>query len=448
MMRPLLASVALLGSFAPPAAQAQPPAAAPTPVDDAPKWYKGNLHTHTLWSDGNDFPEMVVDFYARRDYHFAMLSDHNVLAQGQRWVGGKQVRPAGLARYRERFGPRWVETRGEGASLEVRLKPLGEYRTLFERAGRFLLIQGEELTDAFEQKPVHMGAVNLVEAIKAQGGRSVPDVMANNLAAVEDQSRKYGQPMLAHLNHPNFRYGVTAEELAMVTREHFFEVYNGHPGVNHRGDATHAPVERMWDIMNTLRVGEMGVAPLYGLGTDDSHNYFGPEGATPGRGWIEVRARFLTPESLIRAMEAGNFYASSGVKLRDVRYSAESHTLTVAVEPREATKYAIRFVGTTKDYDPTRRPVAGPDGKPLPVTQRYSDTVGRTLATVEGPSAEYRLTGDELYVRAVVTSDRAPDNPSFAGQVAEAWTQPVGWEAWLRANRPPAPAPAGGAAPR
>ena len=20
------------------------------------KWFKGNLHTHTLWSDGNDFP--------------------------------------------------------------------------------------------------------------------------------------------------------------------------------------------------------------------------------------------------------------------------------------------------------------------------------------------------------------------------------------------------------
>ena len=98
-------------------------------------------------------------------------------------------------------------------------------------------------------------------------------------------------------------------------------------GQNQLGDATHAPVERMWDIMNTLRIGEMGVAPLYGLGTDDSHNYFGTSGSSPGRGWIEVRARFLTPESLIRSIEAGDFYASSGVKLKDVRYSAESRTL-------------------------------------------------------------------------------------------------------------------------
>lgn len=27
-----------------------------------PRWWKGNLHTHTLWSDGDDYPEMVVDW--------------------------------------------------------------------------------------------------------------------------------------------------------------------------------------------------------------------------------------------------------------------------------------------------------------------------------------------------------------------------------------------------
>ena len=32
------------------------------------KWYKGNLHTHSLWSDGNDFPDMIVSWYRERDY--------------------------------------------------------------------------------------------------------------------------------------------------------------------------------------------------------------------------------------------------------------------------------------------------------------------------------------------------------------------------------------------
>ena len=29
------------------------------------RWFKGNTHTHSLWSDGNDFPEMIVDWYKK-----------------------------------------------------------------------------------------------------------------------------------------------------------------------------------------------------------------------------------------------------------------------------------------------------------------------------------------------------------------------------------------------
>jgi len=31
------------------------------PADAPPRWWKGNLHTHTFWSDGDDFPEMVAE---------------------------------------------------------------------------------------------------------------------------------------------------------------------------------------------------------------------------------------------------------------------------------------------------------------------------------------------------------------------------------------------------
>jgi len=201
----------------------------------------------------------------------------------------------------------------------------------------------------------------------------------------------------------------------------------------------HAGVERMWDIINTLRIGEMNVAPVGGLATDDSHHYFGKDGSTPGRGWIMVRARFLTPEFVINAIEAGEFYASSGVTLADVRFDTASKTLELEIEPQGNARYTTRFIGTRKGYDPTRKPVVGKDGKPLPVTQRYSDDVGRVLATAEGTKVRYRLTGDELYVRAVVTSDQPPENPSFPGQKAEAWTQPIGWEKWLRTDAGAAP---------
>lgn len=405
----------------------------PPPTAGAePRWYRGNLHTHSLWSDGNDYPEMIVDWYTRNGYQFLALSDHNTLAQGERWMSVKaadqRAKHDGFARYRERFGEPWVETRTVEGDLQVRLKPLGEYRTLFERSGQFLVIQGEEITDRFESKPVHMNASNVVEAIKPQGGSSIPEVMTRNLEAVEEQAQRLGQPILTHLNHPNFGYAITAEELAMVTKERFFEVYNGHPGVHHEGDATHASVERMWDIINTLRIAAMKAAPVYGLGTDDSHNYFGTSGSSPGRGWIQVRARFLTPEHILRGIEAGDFYASSGVALREVTYDRERGVLQLEIEPESGLTYTTQFIGTLEGYDATRKPVTDSEGKDLPVTQRYSDDVGKVLATAEGVKAAYKLTGKELYVRAVVTASKGPENPSFEGQKAQAWTQPVGWE--------------------
>jgi len=348
-------------------AQATPAADVPVAVNSEPMWFKGNLHTHSLWSDGNDYPEMIAEWYRTRGYNFLALSDHNTLSQGTRWMNvadaDKRAGQDGIAPYRKRFGDAWVETRTtkEGA-LQVRLKPLGEFRHLVEQSGKFLLIQGEEITDSFEKKPIHMNASNLLETIKPQGGKSVSDTMTNNLIAVEEQAKKLGRPILTHLNHPNFGYGITAEELAMVTKERYFEVYNGHPSVHHLGDPAHASIERMWDIINTIRIGEMKQAPVAGLATDDSHNYFSTSGSSPGRGWIMVRSRFLTPEWIIHAMEAGDFYASSGVTLKDVRVSPESSTLELEIEPQKDAKYTIQFIGTLKGYDPTRKAVPDQDG--------------------------------------------------------------------------------------
>jgi hypothetical protein len=425
-------AVVVAGLVAATISLSQPPAEEPIVPNPPVRWFKGNLHTHSLWSDGNDFPEMIADWYRRSGYQFLALSDHNILSEGEKWMDtavlAKRGAIDGLARYRERYGDDWVELREVDARQEVRLKPLVEFRTLVEERGRFLLIQSEEITDHFGKLPVHVNAHNLKDTIKPQGGESVRETIANNLRAVESQSERVGQPMLAHLNHPNFGWGVTAEDMAAVLEERFFEVYNGHPGVNHLGDASHASVERMWDIANTIRLAEMKALPLYGLATDDSHNYYGDRGASPGRGWVMVRARRLTPEAIITALKTGEFYSSSGVTLRDVRYDGESKTLELAIEAAPDETYSTQFIGTLKSYDARREPVLDKEGNPLPVTQSYSDDVGRVLATANGPRASYKLTGDELYVRAVVYSNKPPVNPAFKNQVKQAWTQPVGWE--------------------
>src|SRR3954464_13868035 len=56
-------------------------------ADDASShWWKGNTHTHSLWSDGNDFPEMITDWYVKHGYQFLAISDHNVLQAKEVWM--------------------------------------------------------------------------------------------------------------------------------------------------------------------------------------------------------------------------------------------------------------------------------------------------------------------------------------------------------------------------
>ena len=100
--RTLTAAVVACLALALPGARAdEPPQERPDDPVTAhaePRWFKGNLHTHSLWSDGNDYPEMIVDWYARHGYHFLALSDHNVLSQGQKWMSVAQAEQAGQAR--------------------------------------------------------------------------------------------------------------------------------------------------------------------------------------------------------------------------------------------------------------------------------------------------------------------------------------------------------------
>jgi hypothetical protein len=125
---------------------------------------------------------------------------------------------------------------------------------------------------------------------------------------------------------------------------------------------------------------------------------------------------------LVKALEAGEFYGTSGVLLRDLRWDGD--LLRVDVEPVDGVSYRIEFIGTRRGFDRHNEPVRTGAGAPLRVTHRYSDDIGRVLKVVEGSAAEYRLQGDELYVRARVTSTRLKANPYREGEHEMAWIQP------------------------
>jgi hypothetical protein len=411
------------------------------------QWFKGNLHTHSLWSDGDDYPEMIADWYKRNGYHFLAISDHNVVQVGQKWLelkppvsmagavvyrGGGQV----LEKYLKRFGPDWVEQRTAEGKTSVRLKPLDEYRVLLEEPGKFLMIPSEEITSAWKRPktattpemtgPVHINVTNVRDFIASIPSENAVEIMQQTIDAVEAQRAKTGQPMFTHINHPNFRWGLTAEELMQVKGERFFEIYNGHNQVNNDGDAAHLSMDTMWDVMLTRRLAELGREVMYGVGVDDSHHYHatGFDKSNSGRGWVMVRAKHLTAESIVRAMEAGDFYATSGVTLLDVQ--REKDRLSVSIKSEPGVTYTTYFIGTRKGYPTTSEiiPAAAGQERTLP-HRRYSKEIGAVIAEVKGTSASYMLRGDEIYVRGRVVSSKRKVNGSVEEEFETAWTQPL-----------------------
>lgn len=373
-------------------------------------WWKGNLHTHTFWSDGDEFPESVLAWYRDHEYDFVALSDHNTIAESDRWLrfDTTSVRYPIFREYLRDFGGDWVEYRATDDSVFVRLKRYEEYSGRFTAPGEFLIIRSEEITDRFEEKPIHVNATNIKEFIPPQGGSSVVDVMQRNVNAVLEQRRESGQPMFPHINHPNFGWALTAEEIAEIEGERFIEVYNGHPSVHNEGDSLHPSVEMIWDIANTIRR-TRDMPLMFGLAVDDSHNYqeMAVGRVNPGRGWIMVNSPELTAASLIESMEMGSFYASTGVELQTIDF--DGTTLRIVVSEEEGVSYRIQFYGA------------------ITAGRVDAETVskGKLLSEKSGSEASYSFSGNELFVRAKVISSRLKSNPYREGEFERAWTQPV-----------------------
>jgi hypothetical protein len=309
-----------------PALPAQPAAPA--------RYFKGNLHTHTLNSDGDSTPDDVVRWYREHGYNFVTITDHNYLTS----VDGLNA--------------------------------------LHGADDKFLVMKGEELTDRFGDKPLHVNGFAPESFIKPTGGTSVLNTVQNMVDAIR------AAKAVPSINHPNFGWAISADELQQVMRTRLFEVYNGHPTVNNLGGGGVPGLEEVWDRI--LSSGKM----LYGIAVDDAHYFKRPEDKSaprPGQAWVYVRAPRLESRALLEALERGDFYGSTGVEMQSVVANASALTLTIKQLP--ASKYRIQFIGRQ----------------------------GRVLSESTTSPATYTFKGDEGYVRAKVMESNG----------ALAWIQPV-----------------------
>lgn len=365
-------------------------------------WLKGNLHTHTYWSDGDAFPEMVLDWYKSHDYDFLALTDHNTLQQGEKWkkIPKSHIYEKAFNDYLEKYGEDWVEYRQDSIGTSVKLKTEDEYLPMF-LDDDFLIIRAEEITDGFEGKPLHMNATNVQSLVEPRHGNSVAEVLQNNINAVLEQREATGKPIMPHINHPNFGWAITVEDMKSLRGERFFEVFNGHPSVNNYGDSARMGTEQMWDEINIAYINR-NQPLMYGIATDDSHYYhqFGPQFSNSGRGWVMVQTDIRTPEAIIEAMEAGKFYASTGVTLAS--YEFENGVIDIDIQPEEGVTYRSEIIGVKKGSN-------------------HSEVI----AIHKGDQVEFPVPNDMLFVRVKIVSSKLKENPFQEGDFETAWTQPV-----------------------
>lgn len=334
------------------------------PSDDPreKQWYKGNTHAHTeLSGHGDASPDHVAAWYHDLGYNFLILSEHNIF-----------IDP-------------------DSVNLPA------------DRREDFILIPGEEVTG---QEVIHTTAMNIQGLVNWHTDHEHKHEIIQS--HVDSTIEAGGTPIL---NHPNFRWAVSADDVLPVERLHLFELYNGHPEVQNFGDHEHPSTEEIWDDLLTRGM------LIYGVSSDDAHDFhrWDETYSNPGRGWVMVHADELSPNAVTQAMRRGDFYATSGIVLSAVEREGDAYRIAVDVG---ATEEELRSPYLIGDRVVKAQPVRRGEYEISFVGEQ-----GAVLKTVKDAVASYPVSNDQSYVRARITYRR----PAEGGGVEAfyAWTQPV-----------------------
>ena len=405
----------------------------PTNTLSAAEWYRGNVHMHSYWSDADVYPEQAVDWYKENGYHFVVLSDHTSLQiDPQRWIdiGPEPERVALFEKFVKKYGQ--PETRVAEGKKQVRLSTIHELKKKFDVPGRFLMIPGHELNDRTNNVTLHGNAINVTDTLPFETGATLAEAIDKNALAVKKNGAETGNTSTFILNHPMWPYYDIDPISIINTKEvRLYEFLNAGGGVGLGYDESDRFWSRefLWDIITAFRIIK-GLPLIYGVGSDDAHNYltFKDRNDNPGQCWIYVRAEKLESNAIVQSMIRGELYISNGVELEQVAFAKETGTLSVKVKPVAGVKYQILFIGTKKDFDRTVLPfeVERTDTNPARKGWTFSkEDIGIGLAAHEGIEASYQLKADDLYVRAVVISDQKKEIlAGLTPDVSAAWTQP------------------------
>ncbi len=293
------------------------------------QFYRGNLHTHTTRSDGARTVEQVVHDYRSRGYDFVSLTDH--------------------------FMPNARFRKGEPGFISVT-------DASSQDTDGFITVPGAELHGpAMENGEIwHILAVGLpLDFAELSDGETGPDVArrAHELGA------------FVGLAHPHWNVVSETDALSIVDIIDAVEIYNHGCEVSvARGYGLH---------MAEMLLNKGHRVTQYAA--DDAH--FKHERGTfkdAFGGWVQVKAESLTPEAIVAALKAGDFYSSTGPEIHDIEVS--DGRICVSTSPVESVLVSGHGASFRRDHDVSLVEFEGDirDMKDTPyVTVTVTDAHGR-----------------------------------------------------------------------
>ncbi|MCF6315738.1 MAG: CehA/McbA family metallohydrolase [Marinosulfonomonas sp.] len=230
----------------------------------AGKFHRGNLHTHSVRSDGVLDPQEVCRRYHAEGYDFIALTDHFV----------------GLFDY-----------------------PITD--TSNYRNDGFTTILGAELhTGAMGNGLIwHLLAIGLPADFSPPDAPDFISVDGSETGASIAQRARDAGAFVA-IAHPHWSR-MTEADAQSITAAHAVEIYNHGCAIdNDRGESLMV-LDHLLDQGRKVEL----------IATDDAHfntpDHFG--------GWVMVKALENTPEALLAALKAGEYYSSQGPQIHDIR---------------------------------------------------------------------------------------------------------------------------------
>ena len=292
-------------------------------LDPAKNYYKANLHCHSTFSDGKRSPEEIKKAYMDRGYSVVAYTDH------------EHVIP-----HPELCDENFVAL--TGCELSIKENPTASTLTAKTMKVVHINLYAKEIdngvTPCYSTVQDHFKREMLEHLIKKDGeySRTYSPECVNDIIRIAHE-----RGFLASYNHAGWSLE-TAENYMRYEGFDFVEIYNHGCVTSGYRDDEHVFSDM---LMSGRRV--------YATATDDNHNradFDSPESDSFG-GFVMINADALTYSSVMRALERGDFYASTGAYIYSI--VRDGSTVTVKTSPSSSITLRTTFRHTDTVHDET-----------------------------------------------------------------------------------------------